>query len=85
MFQESDPSYSRVKIDNKKMDGEASSSDPVKTDAKTEDTEDYCERICSNVHDDDEQVICGSDGYMYTSEAQLECYSSCLHIGKVLV
>ncbi|KAL5293288.1 hypothetical protein ACFFRR_011827 [Megaselia abdita] len=79
-YEESDPSYSRVKIDNKKTDSEVSSSEPVKTDAKTEDTEDYCERICSNVHDDDEQVICGSDGYMYTSEAQLECYSSCLHI-----
>lgn len=79
LFQESDPSYSRVKIDNKKTD----ETNTVKPDPKAEDAEEYCERICSNVHDDDEQVICGSDGYMYTSEAQLECYSSCLHIGKV--
>ncbi|XP_067643453.1 RNA-binding protein 33 [Eurosta solidaginis] len=44
------------------------------------DTEDYCEQMCANVQDSDEEIICGSDGYMYTSEAQMECYASCLHI-----
>ena len=53
-----------------------------KSDPKTEDQEDYCERTCSTI--DGDEVVCGSDGYMYTSEAQLECYSSCLHIGEFL-
>ncbi|XP_004519170.1 altered inheritance of mitochondria protein 3 [Ceratitis capitata] len=44
------------------------------------DTEDYCERICANIQDDDEEIVCGSDGYMYTSESQMECYATCLHI-----
>lgn len=46
------------------------------------DTEDYCERMCANVQDEDEEIICGSDGYMYTSESQMECYATCLHIGE---
>lgn len=46
------------------------------------DTEDYCERICAIVEDEHEEIVCGSDGYMYTSEAQMECYASCLHIGE---
>ncbi|XP_030375636.1 mediator of RNA polymerase II transcription subunit 15 [Scaptodrosophila lebanonensis] len=48
------------------------------TDPK--DIEAYCEKICANVYDENDQIICGSDGYMYTGEAQLECYSSCLGI-----
>ncbi|XP_055914769.1 myb-like protein AA [Eupeodes corollae] len=55
-----------------------SNSSPGTSEQK--DTEEYCERICSNVQDEDEEVVCGSDGFMYTSEAQMECYASCLHI-----
>ncbi|XP_036337265.1 putative uncharacterized protein DDB_G0291608 [Rhagoletis pomonella] len=52
------------------------------TPVEQKDTEDYCERMCANVQDGDEEIVCGSDGYMYTSEAQMECYASCLHIGE---
>ncbi|XP_073838541.1 uncharacterized protein [Musca autumnalis] len=48
--------------------------------SEQKDTEDYCERICAIVEDENEEIVCGSDGYMYTSEAQMECYASCLHI-----
>ena len=50
--------------------------------SEQKDTEEYCERICAIVEDENEEIVCGSDGYMYTSEAQMECYASCLHIGK---
>ncbi|EDW40283.1 GL25173 [Drosophila persimilis] len=43
-------------------------------------TESYCENICANVYDENDEIVCGSDGYMYTGETQLECYSSCLNI-----
>ncbi|XP_065360204.1 putative mediator of RNA polymerase II transcription subunit 26 [Calliphora vicina] len=63
------------------------SSDSKKPTSTTEappseqkDTEEYCERICAIVEDENEEIVCGSDGYMYTSEAQMECYASCLHI-----
>lgn len=46
------------------------------------DTEAYCEKICANVYDENDEIVCGSDGYMYTGESQLQCYSSCLNIGK---
>ncbi|KAH8370803.1 hypothetical protein KR093_005059, partial [Drosophila rubida] len=45
------------------------------------DKEAYCEKICANVYDENDEIVCGSDGYMYTGETQLECYSSCLNIG----
>ncbi|KAI8118700.1 hypothetical protein FF38_07316 [Lucilia cuprina] len=48
--------------------------------SEQKDTEEYCERICAIVEDENEEIVCGSDGYMYTSEAQMECYASCLHI-----
>ncbi|XP_062136299.1 uncharacterized protein LOC133845755 [Drosophila sulfurigaster albostrigata] len=44
------------------------------------DKEAYCEKICANVYDENDEIVCGSDGYMYTGESQLECYSSCLNI-----
>ncbi|KAM8708011.1 hypothetical protein ACLKA7_015046 [Drosophila subpalustris] len=44
------------------------------------DNEAYCEKICANVYDENDEIVCGSDGYMYTGESQLECYSSCLNI-----
>ncbi|KAI9588769.1 hypothetical protein GQX74_004614 [Glossina fuscipes] len=49
------------------------------------DTEEYCERICAIVDDEHEEIVCGSDGYMYTSEAQMECYASCLHIDVTIL
>lgn len=48
------------------------------------DTEAYCEKICANVYDENDEIVCGSDGYMYTGESQLQCYSSCLNIGKLI-
>lgn len=53
---------------------------PVESPPK--DNEAYCEKICANVYDENDEIVCGSDGYMYTGESQLECYSSCLNIGK---
>ncbi|KAH8261481.1 hypothetical protein KR044_009860 [Drosophila immigrans] len=47
------------------------------------DKEAYCEKICANVYDENDEIVCGSDGYMYTGESQLECYSSCLNIGML--
>lgn len=49
------------------------------------DTENYCEKICANVYDENDEIICGSDGYMYTGETQLQCYSSCLNISKSFI
>ncbi|XP_034656083.1 putative mediator of RNA polymerase II transcription subunit 26 [Drosophila subobscura] len=54
--------------------GAANSQDDTKA------TESYCENICANVYDENDEIVCGSDGYMYTGETQLECYSSCLNI-----
>ncbi|KAH8295840.1 hypothetical protein KR018_011712 [Drosophila ironensis] len=54
----------------------------ITPDAK--DTESYCEKICANVYDENDEIICGSDGYMYTGETQLQCYSSCLNISEFL-
>ncbi|XP_030572925.1 putative uncharacterized protein DDB_G0291608 [Drosophila novamexicana] len=51
---------------------------PVESPPK--DNEAYCEKICANVYDENDEIVCGSDGYMYTGESQLECYSSCLNI-----
>ncbi|XP_037939176.1 transcription initiation factor TFIID subunit 12-like [Teleopsis dalmanni] len=68
--------YGRVSV-RKNTDA---SSTPAPVEPEQKDTEQYCERMCAIVEDGDEEVVCGSDGYMYTSEAQLECYSSCLHI-----
>ncbi|EDW95007.1 RNA-binding protein 33 [Drosophila yakuba] len=48
------------------------------------DTESYCEKICANVYDENDEIICGSDGYMYTGETQLQCYSSCLNISVTI-
>ncbi|XP_014092516.3 probable basic-leucine zipper transcription factor Q isoform X1 [Bactrocera oleae] len=59
-------------------DAPSMSTPPAPVEQK--DTEDYCERMCANVQDEDEEIVCGSDGYMYTSESQMECYASCLHI-----
>lgn len=58
------------------------STPPSGTPVEQTDTEEYCEGICATVEDEQEEILCGSDGYMYTSEAQLECYASCLHIGE---
>ncbi|XP_032598629.1 G-box-binding factor [Drosophila grimshawi] len=44
------------------------------------DNEAYCEKICANVYDENDEIVCGSDGYMYTGETQLQCYSTCLNI-----
>lgn len=57
-------------------------SSTAKPTGEQKDTEAYCEKICANVQDEDEEIVCGSDGFMYTSEAQMECYASCLHIGE---
>ncbi|KAH8368000.1 hypothetical protein KR084_005543 [Drosophila pseudotakahashii] len=46
------------------------------------DNESYCEKVCANVYDENDEIICGSDGYMYTGETQLQCYSTCLNISK---
>lgn len=59
---------------------------PTVTSTTTQDSaqesESYCEKICANVYDENDEIICGSDGYMYTGETQLQCYSSCLNISK---
>ncbi|XP_017072275.1 putative uncharacterized protein DDB_G0268364 [Drosophila eugracilis] len=48
------------------------------------DTESYCEKVCANVYDENDEIICGSDGYMYTGETQLQCYSTCLNISVTI-
>ncbi|KAH8239047.1 hypothetical protein KR032_000246 [Drosophila birchii] len=55
------------------------------TEEKQKDTESYCEKICANVYDENDEIICGSDGYMYTGETQLQCYSSCLNISTYIL
>ncbi|XP_055843031.1 myb-like protein AA [Episyrphus balteatus] len=72
LMQASSDVYGRVKANPNET--------PTNPTTEQKDTEEYCERICSNVQDEDEEVVCGSDGFMYTSEAQMECYASCLHI-----
>ncbi|EDV40823.1 uncharacterized protein Dana_GF10702 [Drosophila ananassae] len=54
------------------------------TQDSAQDTESYCEKICANVYDENDEIICGSDGYMYTGETQLQCYSSCLNISVTI-
>ncbi|XP_075161358.1 uncharacterized protein LOC142234164 [Haematobia irritans] len=68
---------------NKKTTSPIGTSNSITTETppkEQKDTEEYCERICAIVEDEHEEIVCGSDGYMYTSEAQMECYASCLHI-----
>ncbi|XP_017001907.2 ataxin-2 homolog [Drosophila takahashii] len=48
------------------------------------DNESYCEKVCANVYDENDEIICGSDGYMYTGETQLQCYSTCLNISVTI-
>ncbi|KAH8360392.1 hypothetical protein KR200_003855, partial [Drosophila serrata] len=55
------------------------------TEENQKDTENYCEKICANVYDENDEIICGSDGYMYTGETQLQCYSSCLNISMFII
>ncbi|KAH8322041.1 hypothetical protein KR059_000946, partial [Drosophila kikkawai] len=55
------------------------------TEDAQKDTESYCEKICANVYDENDEIICGSDGYMYTGETQLQCYSSCLNISMYIL
>ncbi|XP_068142434.1 ataxin-2 homolog [Drosophila tropicalis] len=54
------------------------------SNGNAKDTESYCEKICANVYDENDEIVCGSDGYMYTGEPQLECYSSCLNISVTI-
>uniref|UniRef100_A0A1I8P304 Kazal-like domain-containing protein n=1 Tax=Stomoxys calcitrans TaxID=35570 RepID=A0A1I8P304_STOCA len=77
--------YGRQPLQNKQKissttGANATSSTTEAPPNEQKDTEDYCERICAIVEDEHEEIVCGSDGYMYTSEAQMECYASCLHI-----
>ncbi|XP_050333620.1 BRD4-interacting chromatin-remodeling complex-associated protein [Bactrocera neohumeralis] len=71
--------YGRVPV-RQSTPGDAPSMSTSPAPVEQKDTEEYCERMCANVHDEDEEIVCGSDGYMYTSESQMECYASCLHI-----
>ncbi|XP_054734429.1 putative uncharacterized protein DDB_G0291608 [Anastrepha obliqua] len=71
--------YGRIPM-RKSTLGDVPSESTSPAPVEQKDTEDYCERICANIQDDDEEIVCGSDGYMYTSEAQMECYATCLHI-----
>ncbi|XP_061386881.1 myb-like protein K [Musca vetustissima] len=74
--------YGRQPLLNKNKDSKVGSSTTTTEEPPSEqkDTEEYCERICAIVEDENEEIVCGSDGYMYTSEAQMECYASCLRI-----
>uniref|UniRef100_A0A0A1XQM2 Kazal-like domain-containing protein n=1 Tax=Zeugodacus cucurbitae TaxID=28588 RepID=A0A0A1XQM2_ZEUCU len=73
--------YGRIPVRQSTL-GDAPSMPTSPAPVEQKDTEDYCERMCANVQDEDEEIVCGSDGYMYTSESQMECYATCLHIGK---
>ncbi|TMW51885.1 hypothetical protein DOY81_003014 [Sarcophaga bullata] len=72
--------YGRQPVANSDSNSNKQSSTTVTPPSEQKDTEEYCERICAIVEDENEEIVCGSDGYMYTSEAQMECYASCLHI-----
>ncbi|XP_017128679.1 putative mediator of RNA polymerase II transcription subunit 12 [Drosophila elegans] len=65
-------------------DAKVSTGTSAATPGSPKDTESYCEKICANVYDENDEIICGSDGYMYTGETQLQCYSSCLNISVTI-
>ncbi|XP_016959285.1 putative uncharacterized protein DDB_G0268364 [Drosophila biarmipes] len=65
-------------------DQKASTGTSAATPDGPKDTESYCEKVCANVYDENDEIICGSDGYMYTGETQLQCYSTCLNISVTI-
>uniref|UniRef100_A0A1I8MKF3 Uncharacterized protein n=1 Tax=Musca domestica TaxID=7370 RepID=A0A1I8MKF3_MUSDO len=74
------PNKNGNKAPDTKGNSSGSSTTTEAPPSEQKDNEDYCERICAIVEDENEEIVCGSDGYMYTSEAQMECYASCLRI-----